>query len=78
MQIYLRPDQLDALRSLARRRRIPVAELVRQSVDRLLADVPPEEDPLWDIVGMMNSGFGDLAEKHDDYLDRWRRKEFGQ
>ena len=68
LQIYLRQDQLDILRGLARRRSASLAELVRQGVDRLLADIPVEEDPLLDIVGMFDSGLGDLAEKHDDYL----------
>lgn len=68
LQIYLRPKQLAALRALAERRGVSLAELVRQGVDRLLADLPVEEDPLWDIVGLFDSGVGDLAEKHDEYL----------
>jgi hypothetical protein len=75
IQVYLRPEQLEALRALAQKRRIPVAELVRQGVDRLLAEVPPEEDSLWDLVGMFDSGLGDLAEKHDDYLVKLLREE---
>jgi hypothetical protein len=71
IQVYLRPEQLEALRALARRRKTPVAELVRQGVDRVLAEVRPEEDPLWEIVGIADSGLTDLAEKHDDYLARW-------
>ena len=75
IQVYLRPEQLDALRSLAQRRNVAVAELVRQGIDRLLAEVPPEEDPLWDIIGLFDSGLGDLAEKHDEYLVEWIRQE---
>jgi hypothetical protein len=71
LQVYLRPEQLDALRALAQRRKVPVAELVRQGVDRLLAEVPPEEDPLWELVGLFASGLGDLAEHHDAYFARW-------
>jgi len=41
--------------------------LVRQGVDRVLEDVPAEEDSLWGIVGTFDSGLGDLAEKHDEY-----------
>ena len=74
VQDYLRPEQLEALRALARRRNVAVAELVRQGIDRLLAEVPPEEDPLWDIVGLFDSGLGDLAEKHDEYFVRWARE----
>jgi len=75
IQVYLRPEQLDALRGLSQRRDVAIAELVRQGVDRLLAEVPPEEDPLLDIIGIANSGLGDLAEKHDDYLVSWLREE---
>lgn len=75
IQVYLRPDQLGALRALARRRSVPVAELVRQGVDRVLAEVPPEEDPLWKLIGLFDSGLGDLAEKHDDYLVKFIREE---
>lgn len=77
IQVYLRPQQLDALRALAGRRRCAVAELIRQGVDRVLAEIRPEEDPLWDIIGMFDSGLGDLAEKHDEYLVRWLREEQG-
>jgi hypothetical protein len=34
----------------------------------LLEDLPPEEDPLLEIIALYDSGVGDLAEKHDDYL----------
>ena len=75
VQVYLRPEQLQALRALAQRRNVPVAELVRQGIDRLLAEIPPEEDPLWGVVGLFDSGLGDLAEQHDDYLARWTRED---
>ncbi len=71
IQVHLRPEQLDALRGLAAKRHVSVAELVRQGVDRLLAEVPWEEDPLHDIIGMFDSGLTDLAEKHDEYLAKW-------
>ncbi len=68
LQIYLRQDQLDVLRGLARRKGASMAELIRQAVDRLLWDIPVEEDPLMDIVGLGDSGLGDLAINHDHYL----------
>jgi hypothetical protein len=70
----LRPEQLEALRALALRRNLPVAELVRQGVDKVLREIPPEEDPLWDIVGLFE-GPGDLAEKHDEYIAKIIREE---
>jgi len=74
-QVYLRRDQAEALRAVAERRSVSMAELVRQGVDRILAEVPVEEDPLWDIVGLFDSGLGDLAEKHDEYLARMIEEE---
>ena len=71
IQVYLRADQLDKVRALARRRHLSMAEIVRQGVDRVLGEVPPEEDPLWELVGMIDSGLGDLSEKHDEYLTKW-------
>jgi hypothetical protein len=34
----------------------------------LLEGLPPDDDPLLDIIGLYDSGSGDLAEKHDEYL----------
>ena len=70
VQVYLRPEQIESLRTIAERRKVSMAELVRQGVDHMLSDVPAEEDPLWDIIGTFDSGLGDLAEKHDEYLAR--------
>jgi hypothetical protein len=68
IQIYLREDQVNALRIIAERRDESIAALVREGVDRLLDELPSEEDPLLDIVGLYDSGRGDLAEKHDEYI----------
>ena len=68
LQVYLRSDQLDALRALAKRKGESIAGLVREGVDKLLDEVPPEDDPLLEVVGLFDSGLGDLSEKHDEYL----------
>ena len=75
VQVYLRSDQLDALRALSRRRGESIAGLVREGVDKLLEEVPAEEDPLLEVVGLYDSGVGDLAEKHDEYLARMIEEE---
>lgn len=67
-QIYLREGQLEALRALAQRREQSIAELVRQSVDQLLINVSAEENPLFDIIGIGDSGLGDVSINHDHYL----------
>jgi hypothetical protein len=68
IQVYLRQEQVEPLRNEAKRRGTSLAELIRQGVDRILEEVPVEEDPLWKIVGLFDSGLGDLAENHDKYL----------
>lgn len=68
LQVYLRRDQVAALRILAEQRNVSLAELVRQGVDRLLVETPAEADPLWGIVALGNSGLRNLAEGHDEYL----------
>jgi hypothetical protein len=86
VQVYLRPEQIESLRAIAERRKVSMAELIRQGVDHMLSEVPAEEDPLWNIIGTFDSGMGDdplwniigtfdsgmgdLAEKHDEYLAR--------
>jgi hypothetical protein len=68
IKVYLRQEQLDALRSLAAKQGLSVAELIRQGVDRVLAETPVEDDPLWNIIGLGSSGVHDLALEHDRYL----------
>lgn len=69
IQVYLRRDQLAALRALALRRGVSIAELMRRGVDRVLAETEPGEDPLWDLVGIVDDeGPVDMAERHDAYL----------
>ena len=67
-QVYLRSDQIDALRSLSNRRGISMAQLVREGVDRILEEMSFEEKSLMGIIGTFHSGLGDLSEKHDEYL----------
>jgi len=75
LQIYLREDQVEALRNVSERRGESIAALVREGVDLLLDGLPPEEDPLLDLVGLFDSAAGDLAEKHDQYLAEMIAKE---
>jgi len=79
IQVYLEVDQEEALRALAQRLRVSMAELIRRSIDRFLAELPIEDDPAMRLVGL-GSGPSDLAEDHDRYLiesemeSRWPEK----
>jgi hypothetical protein len=68
IQVYLRPEQIESLRWLAERRKVSIAELIRQGVDRILVETPVKDDPLWNTIGIADSGLGDLAENHDMYI----------
>ncbi len=73
LQVYLDVDQEQALRALAQRLQVPMAELVRRSVSLFLAELPVEDDPAMRIVGL-GSGPSDLAEHHDRYLIELERR----
>lgn len=75
VQVYLRPDQLLSLRKLAAERGISMAALIRQGVDRVIHEVALEDDPLWNIIGIVEAAPYDLAEKHDDYIAQFIQEE---
>jgi hypothetical protein len=75
IQIYLEPAQDKALRLLARREGISLAELIRRTIDHYLAELPVEDDPALQVVGLGRSGRKDLASKHDDYLAALAKEE---
>lgn len=75
IQIYLEPAQDKALRVLAEREGISIAALVRRTIDRYLAELPVEEDPALQVIGLGRSGREDMSSKHDDYLAALTREE---
>lgn len=69
IQFYLEPELKKQLETLASRRKISKAELIRQSIRRLLQEEKVnKEEPLLRIIGLGRSGIGDVSEKHDKYL----------
>lgn len=72
-QVQLTEEQSQALKALAAERRVSVAELIRQSVDSLIArsiGVSAEERRKRAIaaVGRYSSGSSDTSVRHDAYL----------
>jgi hypothetical protein len=68
IQVYLEKGQHRALRRLAADENVSLSELIRRSVNLLLAQVPIEKDAAWEIIGLGRSGVSDGAIKHDEYL----------
>jgi hypothetical protein len=73
-QIYLDQRQDKILRRLAAKEKVSIGELIRCSLDRFLAEIPLEEDPAMQLIGLGHSGKGDLSTRHDYYLAQALRK----
>ena len=67
IQLYIEPKQEKALDALARKKGVARSEIVRLSLDRYLSELPIEDDPAMNVIGLGKSGKTDLAEKHDKY-----------
>jgi hypothetical protein len=76
-QISLTEDQMRRLRAEARRRRVPIAEVVRDAVDRIVPLDPGDRRARFErallVVGRFDSGAGDVASNHDEIAGdgRW-------
>jgi hypothetical protein len=69
-QISLTADQMRRLRAEARRRHLPIAQVVREAVDQAVSSDPDEREERFrralSAVGRFHSGTGDLAARHDE------------
>lgn len=64
-QIYLTAEQRGQLDRLVKRRGVPMAVLVREAVDRYLADVEP------DLEGALSMTFGAMPDLEVPSRDEW-------
>lgn len=72
-QVQLTEKQITALKKLASKRRVSIAELVRQGVDSVLeSDIEASDEErrqrALSVVGKFKSGRKDLSTNHDKYL----------
>ena len=69
-QVSLTADQMRRLRAEAKRRGVPIAEVVRDAVDRTVAADPDNRrarfDRLLAAAGQFRSGSGDVSARHDE------------
>jgi len=76
-QVSLTDEQMRRLRAEARRRRMPIAAIVREAVDRAVPADPGERlaqfERALSAVGRFDSGSGDVSAKHDEIAgeSRW-------
>jgi hypothetical protein len=75
IQIYLQPQQDYILGSLAKRKGVSKAEIIRKSLDKFLREIPLEEDPGMGLIGLGKSGKGNISDNHDKYFSRYARQE---
>lgn len=73
-QVQFHPLQYDALKRLAIRQSMSIAQVVRDAVDRALNDSEDTEekwDRMFEAVGSCESEEAerDISERHDHYLD---------
>ena len=69
-QVSLTEEQMRRLRAEARRRKIAIAEVVRDAIDRTIPEDPGDQRArrrrLLAAAGRFHSGTGDLAARHDE------------
>ena len=70
IQIYIETKQAKVLDALAHKKGVARSEIIRLSLDRDLSELPIEDDPAMNVIGLGKSGKTDLAEKHDKYYIR--------
>ncbi len=68
IQIYIEPRHNDVLQALSKKRGISKAAIIRESIEKLLKELPVDEDPAMGIIGLGGSGKGDISARHDKYL----------
>ena len=66
IQVELSAEQHEKLSDLARATGRPVGELIGNSVDLVLRREARRR--ALEVIGQFDSGRGDLAQRHDDYL----------
>jgi len=72
-QIYLSSEQHRKLKAHSVKSRKTMASLIREAVDTYLVEgerqpIFPADDPLFDLIGAVDSGSEDVSTLHDQYL----------
>jgi Ribbon-helix-helix domain len=82
-QMFLDEDQKRALEMLQRDTKVPMAEIIRGAIERLLEEyrkkktLPAKDamtEKLLSVTGVCEGGPNDLADRHDTYLYGAKKK----
>jgi hypothetical protein len=57
-----------------RKKGVSKTEIIRESFDKVLGEIPFEEDPGMGLIGLGNSGKRNLSDNHDKYVARYGRQ----
>lgn len=82
-QVYLPRDVYEKLRQRAEKHKLTLALQIRAALEDYLGRVEAEEDdgilhaddPIFKMIGLFDSGLGDLSVNHDHYLYGAPRRE---
>ncbi len=83
MQVYIPRSIYDRLQKRAAKRDLTLAVQIRAALEGYLERVEAEEgngilhadDPIFKMIGMFDSGLGDLSLNHDHYLYGFPKRE---
>ena len=75
-QVYLPRNMYDKLQARAARQGLTLAVQIREALEDYIGHVEAEaddgilhaDDPIFQMIGMFDSGLGDLSVNHDHYL----------
>ncbi len=65
IEINIEPKQ-----DYVRKKGVSKTEIIRESLDKFLREIPLEEDPGVGLIGLGNSDNRNLSDNHDKYLAR--------
>jgi predicted DNA-binding protein len=78
-QIYIPGDVYEELKRRSKSTGLAMAEQIRQALREYLEReegvMLREDDPIWNIVGGVSTGDGDLSIHHDKYLYGWNKEQ---
>ena len=70
----MNPNRIMFFWDYVRKKGVSKIEIIRESLDKFLREIPLEEDPGMGLIGLGNSGKRDLSDNHERYVARYARQ----